>query len=146
MLLTTLLYTSCGNEQSGATGWDYNDSKNGGFQKAPFIDQETGPGLVLIEGGRFTMGRTEQDVMYDWNNVPRTVTVPSFYMDETEITNAEYREFVVWVRDSIVRTQLAILAEEQGFGAASADLDAAPSGGNEDGIQKYKFETLKLSN
>ncbi len=48
-------------------------------------EQQTGPGLVLIEGGRFTMGQVTQDVLFDWNNKPRTVTVSSFYMDETEI-------------------------------------------------------------
>ena len=62
--------TSCQRERSGATGWEYNNPKNGGFYKAPFLDQETGPGLVLIEGGRFVMGRAEQDVTYNWENVP----------------------------------------------------------------------------
>ena len=97
LLVGLLIFSSCARETSNATGWEYNNQKNGGFQKAPFIDQETGPGLVLIEGGRFTMGRTEQDVMYDWNNVPRTVTVPSFYMDETEVTNLMYVEYLFWL-------------------------------------------------
>ncbi len=87
----TLMMTSCKYEQSGATGWNYNDERNGGFEKAPFLEQETGPGLVLIEGGSFTMGRAEQDVMYDWDHMPRRVTVSSFYMDETEVTN-EFEE------------------------------------------------------
>ena len=60
MLAIPLLFSSCSKEQSGATGWNYNDPKNGGFQKIPYLEQETGPGLVLIEGGRFTMGRVEQ--------------------------------------------------------------------------------------
>jgi len=88
---------SCGYEQSSITGWNYNDPKNGGFQKPPFEEQETGPNLVLIEGGTFTMGRIEQDVMYDWNNVPRRVTVSSFYMDETEITNFHWLEYLYWL-------------------------------------------------
>jgi len=90
--------TSCKYEQSGATAWNYNDERNGGFEKAPFLEQETGPGLVLIEGGTFTMGRVEQDVMYDWNNVPRRVTVSSFYLDETEVTNFYWLEYLYWIR------------------------------------------------
>lgn len=95
-VLGTVIY-SCGRDTSGTTGWNYNDPKNGGFEKVPFTEQETGPGLILIEGGTFTMGRVEQDVMYDWNNMPRRVTVHSFYMDETEITNLDYREYLYWI-------------------------------------------------
>lgn len=88
---------SCGYEQSSITGWNYNDPRNGGFQKVPFIEQETGPNLVLIEGGTFTMGRVIDDVQYEWHNVPRRVTVSSFYMDETEITNMHWLEYLYWL-------------------------------------------------
>lgn len=88
---------SCSYDRSSVTGWNYNDPKNGGFEKAPFEEQETGPGLVLIEGGHFTQGRVEQDVTYDWNNVPRNVTVSSFYMDETEISNFHWLEYLYWI-------------------------------------------------
>jgi formylglycine-generating enzyme required for sulfatase activity len=63
----------------------------------PFMDQETGPGLVMIEGGTFTMGRAEQDVMYDWNNRPARVSVSSFYMDQTEVTNFHWCEYLYWI-------------------------------------------------
>ncbi len=85
-------------EQSSTTGWNYNDPEWGGFEVAPFEEQETGPGLVFIEGGTFVMGRTEQDVMYEWNNVPRRVTVSSFYMDETEVRNLDYLEYLYWMQ------------------------------------------------
>ncbi|MGZ3942965.1 MAG: formylglycine-generating enzyme family protein, partial [Bacteroidia bacterium] len=91
-----LLLISCGKERSPVTGWAYNTSENGGFEKVPYEEQETGPGLVLIEGGTFTMGRTETDVTYDWNNIPRRVTVSSFYLDETEVTNFSYLEYLYW--------------------------------------------------
>jgi gliding motility-associated lipoprotein GldJ len=91
------IVASCSREASNVTGWDYNNPKQGGFQKVPFVDQETGPGLVLVEGGTFTMGRTEQDVMFDWNNRPARVTVSSFYMDQTEITNFHWLEYLYWV-------------------------------------------------
>ena len=47
------MFSSCGTEYetSSITGWDYNNPKNGGFQKVPYSEQETGPGLILIEGG-----------------------------------------------------------------------------------------------
>ncbi|MCT4561089.1 MAG: gliding motility lipoprotein GldJ, partial [Crocinitomicaceae bacterium] len=77
------LISSCARERSSNTGWEYNNPNNGGFQKVPFVDQETGPGLVLVEGGTFTMGQSENDVMFDWNNRPARVTVSSFYMDQT---------------------------------------------------------------
>jgi len=91
--------TSCGGGEqvSSTTGWAYNSPDNGGFEVADYNDQATGPGLVLIEGGAFTMGRVEQDVIYDWNNIPRKVTLASFYMDETEVRNVDYREYLYWL-------------------------------------------------
>jgi gliding motility-associated lipoprotein GldJ len=84
-------------DSSSATGWKYNDQKWGGFEKVDYEGQPTGPNLVLIEGGTFTMGLTEEDVTYEWNNIPRRVTVSSFYMDETEVSNINYREYIYWV-------------------------------------------------
>ncbi len=66
-LASTLVLSSCTREESSATGWKFNDPENGGFEKYDVEEQETGPGLVMVEGGTFTMGRTEQDVMSDWN-------------------------------------------------------------------------------
>ena len=83
---------------SHSTGWEYGDPKNGGFQGDDSYAQETAVGLRFIQGGTFTMGRIEQDVMYDWNNVPKRVTVASFYMDETEVSNLDYREYLYWLR------------------------------------------------
>jgi len=84
-------------EKSTATGWNYNDSKQGGFYKSPVKEQITGPGLLFVQGGTFSMGATEEDVMGDYNNVPRRVTVSSFYIDKTEVANIHYREYLSWV-------------------------------------------------
>ena len=92
-----VILASCAKEGSTSTGWDYNNPKSGGFQKVPFVDQETGPGLLLVEGGTFTMGRAEQDVMFDWNNRATRVTVSSFYMDQTEVTNFHWLEYLYWI-------------------------------------------------
>ena len=98
ILLAIVLLASCSKkEKSDTTGWNYNDQKWGGFEKLNYEGQPTGPNLVLIQGGTFTMGLTEQDATFEWNNVPRRVTVSSFYMDETEISNLNYREYLYWL-------------------------------------------------
>ncbi|WP_407932387.1 gliding motility lipoprotein GldJ [Aequorivita vitellina] len=83
---------------SRATGWKMN-AKEGGFQYNPQSkEQETGPGLVFVEGGTFTMGRVQDDPMHDWNNSPNQQHVQSFYMDETEVTNLMYLEYLDWLK------------------------------------------------
>lgn len=54
--------------------------------------------MVFIEGGTFTMGKVQDDVMHDWNNTPNQQHVQSFYMDETEVTNKMYTEFLDWIK------------------------------------------------
>jgi gliding motility-associated lipoprotein GldJ len=83
---------------SRGTGWKIN-AKEGGFQyNTKFKEQETAPGLVFVEGGTFTMGKVQDDVMHDWNNSPNQQHVQSFYMDETEVTNMMYLEYLDWVK------------------------------------------------
>ncbi len=65
-------------------------------------------GMVPIPTGSFVMGPSDQDVTWTQNSLSRTVAVDAFWMDETEITNNEYRQYVHWVRDSIIRKELAI--------------------------------------
>src|SRR5690554_1245196 len=85
-------------DNSRATGWDL-DSREGGFNyNNDFKEQETGPGLVFIEGGTFTMGKVQDDVMHDWNNTPTQQHVQSFYMDETEVTNVMYLEYLDYLK------------------------------------------------
>ncbi len=71
-------------------------------------------GMALVPGGAFIMGKADEDVAGVQDAQTKTVTVRSFYMDETEITNSEYRQFVEWVKDSTIRMKLAILADETG--------------------------------
>ena len=92
------LSVSCVSDTSNSTGWNYNDPENGGFENVDYWEQETGPGLVLIQGGTFSMGRKEQDVLFEWNNFPRRVTVPSFYLDQFEVRNIDYREYLYWLQ------------------------------------------------
>lgn len=90
--------SSSSKNSSRATGWQIN-SKEGGFQyNTSFKEQETSPGLVFVEGGTFTKGRVQDDVMHDWNNSPSQQHVQSFYMDETEVTNIMYLEYLDWIK------------------------------------------------
>ncbi len=92
------LFGKGGGESSRTTGWEYNSEETGSIPNISGYEQETGPGLVFVQGGTFTMGRVEQDVMYHNDNFPRRVTVASFYLDETEVSNQDYREFTHWIQ------------------------------------------------
>lgn len=87
-----------GGKKSSTTGWAYNDTKNGGIEYKNVKAQKSGPGLVFIPGGTFVMGRTQEDVMKEWNNIPKRVTVASFYMDETEVRNIDWLEYLGWLQ------------------------------------------------
>ena len=131
----TLFVLSCGSNGSmkkskgelvGVKGKKY-------YPEKPF-------GMVLIPGGSFIMGKSDDDIPSIQDAPTKTVTVRSFYMDETEITNSEYRQFVNWVRDSVIRTQLAIRAEDLILSGASLE--------DNDGILRYAFidsDTTDLS-
>ena len=81
-------------------------------------------GMVLIPSGSFLMGMSDEDAIGSQNAPINTVSVKAFYMDETEITNGEYRQFVNWVKDSIVRQALAVRAlEEIGETPTQEELD-----------------------
>lgn len=92
------LLSSCkSNERSRTTGMEYNNPQNGGFEVPKTAQQITGPGLQLIEGGTFVMGATEGNPFYEHNNMPRRVTVGSFYIDEAEVSNLDYQEYIYWL-------------------------------------------------
>ena len=79
-------------------------------------------GMTLVPGGAFIMGKSDDDLANVQDAPTKTVTVRSFYMDETEITNSEYKQFVKWVKDSTIRMRLAIMAEEMGQTAGSGGI------------------------
>ncbi|HRN56011.1 MAG TPA: SUMF1/EgtB/PvdO family nonheme iron enzyme [Agriterribacter sp.] len=114
-----LLFSSCKNglfgkkkfEKSDVTGWNYNDKNMGGFNVSKEKEQNTGPGLVFVQGGTFTMGATDEDVMGEWNNIPRRVTVSSFYIDKTEVANVHYREYLHWLESVFDDPQYAAVLD-----------------------------------
>lgn len=99
MGLGALMISSCSKKpESTKTGITYNDKKTGGYERFRKTHPTPGPGLVPIEGGTFVMGGSaDQDVTYDYNNVRRRVTVPSFYMDETEVANQDWLDYLHWI-------------------------------------------------
>jgi sulfatase modifying factor 1 len=125
-LLIAVFYSCGSNDRGELVGVKV---KKKWFSEKPY-------GMSLIPGGSFTMGKQDQDVIGTMNAPTKTVSVSPYYMDETEITNNEYKEFVYWVRDSIVRTRLGYQAEFAAMGAAPGANGALPSGG----IQNYKFK------
>jgi formylglycine-generating enzyme required for sulfatase activity len=112
VLLVTFLTISCNNTRdyknnSRATGWDLNGKKGNNY-KTDYQKNEPAPGLVFVEGGTFTMGRVQDDVMHDWNNSPTQQHIQSFYMDETEVTNRMYLQYLDWLKETFP-------PEEQGY-------------------------------
>ncbi|WP_417430575.1 gliding motility lipoprotein GldK [Halpernia sp.] len=134
LLLTTTFIISCskgGNSRAGKPG-----SKTKGElvarNKSKSFVAERPYGMVAIPAGSFVMGMADQDFTNTPEKAPlKTVTVSSFFMDETEITNAEYRFFINYVKDSIART---LLAEAAGNATGS---------GNATGIGNYAYLAKK---
>lgn len=103
LLSATVLITSCSKSDRGYVV---------GVQDREDWHQQDPFGMLFIPHGSYNMGQSDQDVPYSHLSQSKTVTVTSFYMDETEITNNEYRQFVYWVRDSIARRLLGELDDE----------------------------------
>ena len=125
-IFSVLLLASCKNKQGELSGLQ---------QKKWFPEKPKG--MTLIEGGSFVMGSQDEDIAGQKNAPLKTVSVRSFFMDETEITNSEYRQFVHWVRDSVTLSLLARKVDELGSSA-----------NDENGIGKYAFkdaDTASLS-
>jgi sulfatase modifying factor 1 len=118
LLTLTLIVASCGSKNRGEL---IGVKQKKWFGEKPY-------GMTLVEGGSYIMGKSDEDIAQLQNAPARTVTVPSFYMDETEITNSEYRQFVYWVKDSIALAMLARKADELELGEDS------------DGIGEFAFQ------
>lgn len=126
-IILILTVYSCGSNNRGEVVGKKSGKK--WFTEKPF-------GMVLVPGGAFTMGSEDEDPFGGISTSPRTVTVKHFYMDESEVTNSEYTMFVEWVRDSIVRTELALAADEMSY---LGDLNGEE---NTDGIFRYSFKEV----
>src|ERR1700749_660157 len=95
-VLTTVILSGCGN------GGDRGEVL--GVANRSTARSEVPYGMVYIPSGTFLMGQTDQDINFAEIAQTKQVTVPAFFMDQTEISNAQYHQFVNWVRDSIAIT------------------------------------------
>jgi gliding motility-associated lipoprotein GldJ len=87
-----------GDKVSDVTGWPLNDKRFGGYEVTDYRGQQTPVGMAFVQGGRFTMGATDDELpTLENNSMRRTVSVSSFYMDETEVSNKSYREMLYWL-------------------------------------------------
>jgi len=103
VLSAAVMLHSCSkgiNSKSSVTGWSYSDKNTGNMHETKKKYPKAGPGLVFIPGGTFLMGAKQQDVMGEWNDKQHRVTVRSFFIDETEVANVHYREYLYWVENA----------------------------------------------
>ncbi len=103
-------------------------------------------GMTLVPGGSFIMGKSDDDLAGVQDAPAKTVTVRAFYMDETEITNSEYNQFVQWVRDSTIRTALAEMADIEGKTPGSDDIGEYAYKGAEEGDDLTPYEQYMIDN
>ena len=139
--LIIALLSSCSSSKrrsnvSQGTGLDINSSR-GGFQyETNYKGQEAGPGLVFVPGGTFVKGRVQDDVMRDWNNTPVRVQVRSFYMDETEVTNLMYNEYLDWL-ERVYKDQGDAYSNVYTAALPDTMVWRSPLGFNEDMVNNY---------
>jgi sulfatase modifying factor 1 len=98
IVLAGTILTGCGIGGGGGAGGEVTGVRQRSFRATTPLN------MVYIKGGTFLMGQTDQDVTFAQTSQVRQVTVPPFFMDETEISNTKYKQFVFWVRDSIAIT------------------------------------------
>jgi sulfatase modifying factor 1 len=99
----TLILSSCKKNStakiSTKTGAQYNAKRPGSLQVSPKVKPTPGPGLVHIEGGTFVLGGSNiDDIGFDYAAPKRRVTVATFYMDETEVSNLDWLEYLNWIK------------------------------------------------
>ncbi|MDP4238674.1 MAG: SUMF1/EgtB/PvdO family nonheme iron enzyme [Bacteroidota bacterium] len=98
---------------SRVTGWKYNDKKGAGFTVKKGYTSPTPSGMVAIEGGSFTIGGKGEYITAPRDNKPRRITVSSFYMDEFEIRNIDWREYTNWMKAVFGKTAPKLVQRAQ---------------------------------
>ena len=135
IVITVITVFSCGKNRGELIGV----KQKKWFPEKPY-------GMTLIEGGSYIMGKSDEDIAQLNNAAARTVTVPSFFMDETEITNSEYLQFVRWVKDSVTMALLARKVDELELGEESQEGIAEFSFKNADTSDLSEFQKYMRSN
>lgn len=102
--LVLLILSSCGREQSGELT---------GVMDRPAWTGINPFGMVYVPSGTLTIGQSDQDVFSTHTQRPKSISISGFFMDDTEVTCNEYRQYVNWVKDSIAHTILGDLEEDE---------------------------------
>ncbi|MAW16842.1 MAG: gliding motility lipoprotein GldJ [Flavobacteriaceae bacterium] len=121
---------------SQGTGLAINSPRGGFKYETGYKGQEAGPGLVFVPGGTFVKGKVQDDVMHDWNNAPVRVQVRSFYLDETEVTNLMYNEYLDWL-ERVYKNQGNLYADVYTAALPDTMVWRSPLGFNEDMVNNY---------
>ncbi len=101
-----LAVQSCSNSSTGAASGLGNGQVVGVSSSATKWSVIDPMGMSYVRSGNLHVGQSDQDLNNSLTNRTKAISISGFYMDNTEITNSEYRQFVYWVRDSIALTYL----------------------------------------
>ena len=134
LLLLSVFALGCGSKSNQAIPGKKSKGELVGVKSKKYYPEKPF-GMVLIPGGSFIMGKSDDDLPAIGDAPAKTVSLRSYYMDDTEITNAEYRQFVFWVRDSVIRAALAEAAAGMPKTTGAAGTDA----GTENPMWQYKY-------
>ena len=127
-----------GKNSSSATGWSINDKDGGGFSyNKKYKGQISAPGMVFIQGGTFVKGNAKDNVLNDWNNTPTQQYVRSFFMDETEVTNVMYREYLFWLKKKFNKSDSEDIRNIYFAALPDTLVWRNPLGFNEDMVNNY---------
>ena len=127
-----------GKNSSSATGWSINDKEGGGFSyNKKYKGQISAPGMVFIQGGTFVKGNAKDNVLNDWNNTPTQQYVRSFFMDETEVTNVMYREYLFWLKKKFYKSDSEDIRNIYFAALPDTLVWRNPLGFNEDMVNNY---------
>ncbi len=102
-LLLVVLISSCGRDESGQLI---------GVQERPSWNGLNPYGMVYVPSGTLHIGQSDQDIFNSYTQKPKSISIQGFFMDDTEITNNEYRQFTNWVRDSLAHTIMGDFKED----------------------------------
>lgn len=114
MVVLATVVTSCGTRQSGQLI---------GVMERPSWKGINPYGMVYVPSGTLHIGNSDQDISNTFVQRPKSVSIQGFYMDDTEVTNNEYRQFVYWVRDSLAHSLMDHTYEDEETGDLFIDWD-----------------------
>ncbi len=134
-LVVVLLLTSCGRDESGQLV---------GVMDRPTWNGINPYGMVYVPSGTLHIGQSDQDVFNTYTQKPKSISIQGFYMDDTEVTNNEYRQFVHWVRDSIAHTIMGDFKEDD-FGNEQLDWEYELDYSSEDLDEMYYEGDMMLN-